>query len=62
MRGVLDREQPGAVHRHGEQVAQRADVRLAGDRVAGEHRDRERQEQRQLDAERGQRARTGRCR
>ena len=33
-----------------EQVAQRAEVRLAGDRVAGDRRDRERQEQRQLDA------------
>ena len=32
-------------HRHREQVAQRADVGLAGDRVAGDHRDGQRQEQ-----------------
>ena len=36
-RGVLHDQQPGAVHRHGEQVAQGADVGLAGDRVAGDH-------------------------
>ena len=40
---------------HGEQVAQRAEVGLAGDRVAGDHRDGQRQEQAHLDGQRGQR-------
>ena len=55
MRGVLHAEQPGALHRHGQQVAQRADVGLAGDRVPGDRRDGQRQEQAELDGQRGQR-------
>ena len=36
MRGVLDRQQPGPADRDGQQVAQRAEVGLAGHRVAGD--------------------------
>ena len=52
---VLHREQPGAVHRHGEQVAQRADVGLAGDRVAGEQATASGRNSAELDGERGER-------
>ena len=52
--GVLDEQQPEPGHRRDQQVAQGADVGLAGDAVAGHDRDRERQEQSELDRERGQ--------
>ena len=48
-------QQPGPVDRDGEQVAQGADVGLAGDRVAGDDRDGQRQEQPELDGQRGER-------
>ena len=51
---VLDRQQPGALHRYGEQVAQGPDVGLAGDRVARDRCDRQRQEEPELDGEGGE--------
>ena len=46
-------QQPGAADRPDQQVAQRAAGRLAGDAVAGDDRDGDRQEQRQHDAQGG---------
>ena len=55
MPAYLTSEQPGAGDRHDQQVAQGADVGLAGDGVARDHRHREREEQRELDDEGGER-------
>ena len=54
-REVLHAEQSGALDGHRQQVAQGADVRLAGHRVARDRGDGERQEESELESERGER-------
>ena len=54
-RGVLHAQQAGSAGRARSGGSEGAEVRLAGDRVAGDRRDRERQEQPQLDGQRRQR-------
>ena len=53
-RGVLDDQQPEPGHRRDQQVAQGADVGLARHRVAATPRDGQREEQADLDGQRGQ--------
>src|SRR5204862_7282753 len=53
--GELDHEHPGAVDGYGQQVAQRTEVGLTGDRVGRDRGERHGEEQRDLQGQRGER-------